>query len=91
MTTTKGGVDPLADDREQAALAAELAAAEGAGAIAPNLGTLSPGFMRAVHPEHGEPVTFCPGEMLPAWAAAALHAGTGHYDAGSGVFVLGAS
>ena len=34
-------------------------------------------FVRAVHPGHGEPVIYTPGELLPGWAAAALEAGQG--------------
>ncbi len=36
---------------------------------------LAPAYMRAVHPVHGEPVTFVPGEALPQWAADALDTG----------------
>lgn len=46
------------------------------------IGVQSPGFIRAVHPEHGEPVVFVPGEMLPAWAAEALAAGHGRLEDG---------
>jgi hypothetical protein len=35
----------------------------------------APGFIRAVHPEHGEPVVFTPGEQLPAWVADAVESG----------------
>jgi hypothetical protein len=37
--------------------------------------TLSPGFVRVaagVHPDHGEPVVFAPGVLLPDWAAELL-------------------
>lgn len=35
----------------------------------------APTYLRATHPEHGEPVTFVPGEALPAWVVDALDAG----------------
>jgi hypothetical protein len=37
--------------------------------------TLSPGYIRVaagVHPDHGEPVVFAPGVLLPDWAAELL-------------------
>jgi hypothetical protein len=40
---------------------------------------LAPAFVRAVHAEHGEPVVFTPGELLPDWAAEALEAGHGKF------------
>jgi hypothetical protein len=36
---------------------------------------LSPGYIRVpagMHPDHGEPVVFAPGQLLPDWAAEAL-------------------
>ena len=36
---------------------------------------LSPGYVRVpagVHPDHGEPVVFAPGQLLPDWAAELL-------------------
>jgi hypothetical protein len=61
---------------------------EQAGATAHNIGVQSPGFIRGIHPDHGEPVLFTPGELLPAWVVAALDGGKGHYEATTGVFVL---
>jgi hypothetical protein len=64
------------EDRAEAkAQAADAAAHERAGAVARNLGVQSPGHIlvpAGMHPDHGEPVTFVPGEMLPTWAAEAL-------------------
>jgi hypothetical protein len=37
-------------------------------------GRQSPGYLHTVHPDHGEPVVFVPGETLPDWAAQALDA-----------------
>ena len=76
------------DAREQAERAADVAAHERAGAAAHSTGRVSPGYLQATHPEHGEAVVFVPGELLPAWVADALDGGRGHYDVGSGVFVL---
>jgi hypothetical protein len=36
---------------------------------------LSPGYVHAVSPEHGEPVVFTPGQALPGWVTDALEAG----------------
>jgi hypothetical protein len=36
---------------------------------------LAPGFVHAIHPGHGEPVVFTPGELLPPWVDEALAAG----------------
>jgi hypothetical protein len=36
---------------------------------------LSPGYVRCpagLHPDHGDAVTFTPGQLLPEWAAEAL-------------------
>jgi hypothetical protein len=64
------------EDRAEAkAQAADEAAQERAGATAHNLGVQSPGYIlvpAGMNPDHGEPVTFVPGEMLPTWAAEAL-------------------
>ena len=35
----------------------------------------SPGYVHAVSPEHGEPVVFTPGQVLPDWVRSALEAG----------------
>ena len=58
------------------------------GAVKRDVGVIAPGFVRAVHPDHGEPVTFVPGELLPPWAAALLRGGQGRFDADAGVFIL---
>ncbi len=63
------------DRAEEKAQAADEAAQEQAGATARDVGVQSPGFVQVpagVHPDHGEPVMFNPGELLPPWAAAAL-------------------
>lgn len=47
---------------------------------APRLHRLAPSFIRVaagVHPDHGLPVTFTPGEAIPGWLAEALAAGRG--------------
>jgi hypothetical protein len=36
---------------------------------------LSPGYVHAVSPEHGEPVVFTPGQALPDWVIEAVDAG----------------
>lgn len=36
---------------------------------------LSPGYLHAVHPDHGEPVVYTPGQALPEWVRDALAAG----------------
>lgn len=36
---------------------------------------LSPGYVHAVSPVHGEPVVFTPGQELPGWVREALDAG----------------
>jgi hypothetical protein len=38
-------------------------------------GQVAPGYVYVAHPDHGEPVVFVPGELLPDWAADALDAG----------------
>jgi hypothetical protein len=59
---------------EQADREADRLTQERAGAAAHNVGVQSPGYVHGVDPEHGEPVSFVPGELLPAWAAEALGA-----------------
>jgi hypothetical protein len=62
-------------DREARARAADEAAQERTGAAPGAAGALSPGRVAVaagMHPDHGEPVMFLPGELLPAWAVAAL-------------------
>jgi hypothetical protein len=41
------------------------------GTDAPPLGRTAKRYVTTVSPEHGEPVTFIPGELLPTWAVAA--------------------
>jgi len=63
--------------REERARDRDEAAQERAGAAAHDIGVMSPGFVQVpagMHPDHGEAVTFAPGEMLPDWAVAALAA-----------------
>jgi hypothetical protein len=49
---------------------------------------LSPGHVHAVDPGHGEPVTFQPGELLPAWVLDQFVAGATLAVEGPGVFRL---
>jgi hypothetical protein len=49
---------------------------------------LSPGHLHAVHPDHGEPVTYQPGELLPDWVLGELAAGATLKIDGPGVFTL---
>jgi hypothetical protein len=49
---------------------------------------LAPGFIHAVHPDHGEPVTIQPGELTPGWMADQLAAGASLTVEASGVFTL---
>ena len=65
--------------REERERAADLRAQEKP-ADPPKVGMQSPGYIRAVHPEHGEDVVFVPGELLPQWAADALQAGHGRSE-----------
>ena len=36
---------------------------------------LSPGYVHAIHPDHGEPVVYAPGQELPAWLREAIDGG----------------
>jgi hypothetical protein len=36
---------------------------------------LADDYVHAVHPEHGEPVVYVPGQALPAWVVEELNAG----------------
>jgi len=49
---------------------------------------LAPGFVHAVNPEHGEPVTIQPGELMPDWMLAALISGGSLAVDGPGEFTL---
>lgn len=49
---------------------------------------LAPGYVRARHPEHGEPVIFTPGEDMPAWVSDALEAGAELVAGDGGVLEL---
>lgn len=53
--------------REERELAQDAVAQERAGAVPRPTGVLSPGWVHATHPEHGQPVVFVAGEMLPQW------------------------
>jgi hypothetical protein len=56
-------------------------------AVAPPSDGRAPGYMHAVHPDHGQEVVYTPGELLPDWAAAELRAG--HFVQGKdGVYRL---
>jgi hypothetical protein len=48
----------------------------------------SPGHIHAVNPEHGEPVTILPGEMMPGWLLAELERGGTLAVVGPGEFDL---
>lgn len=45
-------------------------------------------YIRATHPDTGQPVAYVPGEALPAWVADALNAGKATYDGDTGAWVL---
>ena len=49
---------------------------------------LAPGHVHAVSPEHGEPVTILPGELMPGWMRAELEAEGTLAVEGPGVFTL---
>ncbi|MEV7009554.1 hypothetical protein [Streptosporangium sp. NPDC051022] len=49
---------------------------------------LATGYIRAERPEDGTPVTFVPGERLPAWVAERLRTGQATYDPDSGAWTL---
>lgn len=36
---------------------------------------LSPGYIHAIHPDHGEAVVYTPGQLLPEWVCDRLDAG----------------
>lgn len=75
-------------EREQHARANRVAF-ERDGAGKPNTGTLAPCYVNAVHPDTGLNVTFCPGELLPDWAAEPVNAGHGEFaDEDERVFVV---
>ena len=78
------GTDPIADDRELVGLAAEHLATERVGARPHSVGTTSAVHIRAVHPEHGEPVVYVPGELLPSWLVDAPADGRGPVDPHTG-------
>lgn len=74
-----GASDPVAEQvgegrAERLARERDQAAQERAGASLPDrvLGRRAPDYLYAAHPDHGEVVTFCPGELLPQWAAERL-------------------
>jgi hypothetical protein len=48
----------------------------------------APGYVHAVNPEHGEPVTILPGEMMPGWLLAELERGGTLAVRGPGEFDL---
>ena len=49
---------------------------------------LSPGYVHAVHPDHGESVTYTPGQLLPEWVADALDNGAQLVPVADGEFNL---
>ena len=52
---------------------------------------LSPGLIKvAKHPDHGEPVDYQPGQLLPDWLSSMLESGSATLRPGKidGVFVL---
>lgn len=49
---------------------------------------LAPGHVHAVNPEHGEPVTIQPGELMPEWLLDQLRRGATLALEGPGVFTL---
>jgi len=50
---------------------------------------LSPGLVKvAKHPEHGHPVDYQPGQLLPAWLTEALENGALLRPVSDGVFEL---
>lgn len=48
----------------------------------------APTYIRAVDPDHGEQVTFVPGELLPGWAVDALDSGRFEREGGAVRLVL---
>ena len=49
----------------------------------------APGYIHAIHPGHGEPVTYTPGQLLPDWLLEDLAAGAPLLPESDGVFKLG--
>jgi len=81
---------PKQTERAEAEDAAAQEAASVAAAPPPppaRIGVQAPSYIRAKHPDHGEPVVFVPGELLPEWAAEKVKAGKAKVDA-DGVMVL---
>lgn len=60
----------------------EAEALERSGATARPTGVLSPGWVHAVHPDHGQPVVFVAGELLPAWVVDQWHRAVHEVDSG---------
>jgi hypothetical protein len=61
---------------EQRRIADDMAAQElGPSNDVPRLPLAAPSYIRAVHPEQGDEVTFVPGEALPDWVRDVLPAG----------------
>lgn len=59
---------------EAAAVEKDAAAQERAVVAPPRQPVIAPGFVRAVHPDHGQVVVYTPGEALPEWVADLLAA-----------------
>jgi len=63
------------DPETYRAVEVERVQAEREGVELPPIGMLSPGYIHCeagIHPDHGEPVVFVPGELLPGWVARTL-------------------
>lgn len=48
----------------------------------------APGYIHAIHPGHGEPVTYTPGQLMPGWLLEELAAGGRLVPEGDGVWQL---
>lgn len=45
-------------------------------------------YIRATHPDTGQPVTYVPGEALPEWVSDALESGKASYDLATKAWTL---
>jgi len=49
---------------------------------------IAPGYVHAIHPDHGEPVTYTPGQLMPPWLLEELAAGGRLVPESDGVWQL---
>jgi len=54
----------------------------------PAVPRVSPGYVRARHPGHGEQVVFVPGELLPDWVVELMTTGSPQLDPLTGAWIF---